>query len=81
MSRNRHQKLLDDAQINAGLLREFLWKGLHAASIQAIRDKQRSLVNQWRVLRKLKQEIINESQNIHNVSKEPAGLLPEDTEQ
>jgi hypothetical protein len=56
-----YQKQLNDVQLTAGLLREFLHKGLHSASIKAIDEQLKLIGQQARVLRKIKKELINES--------------------
>jgi len=54
-----HLKTLDQANINAPLLREFLIKDLTEASIIAISEKIAQLHNQIQVLSKIQMQLIN----------------------
>ena len=52
---NRHPylKILTDADIKAGLLREFIFKGLHQAAIDEIAAERQELEAQDQVLKDL----------------------------
>jgi len=54
-----HLKTLDQANINAPLLREFLHKNLTEASIISIKEKIKVLNYQIQVLSKIKAQLMN----------------------
>ena len=57
MSRHPYLKLLDDENIHAGLLREWIAKDLHDASLEGIKDHQEKLLRQIRQLGIIKGKI------------------------
>lgn len=57
MSRHPYLKLLDEENIHAGLLREWIAKELHDASLTGIADHQAKLVRQMEQLNIIKKKI------------------------
>ena len=57
MSRHPYLKLLDDVNIHAGLLREWIAKDLHDATLEGIKDHQAKLVRQIKQLDIIKEKV------------------------